>query len=156
MWRSVGLLCRSVLMSDPEVVSQCSRDPSSEHVNKWLGFDGWKCTSHTVENRKQFRITASVVELSGFCHLDSKYTVFFFLRALWDSMGFSTTSSNLKDKMTWQSIFFCAHKWYQFLADLHNRLTLKWKHFLGQYLIEISLGIIYENGDNAFFFCFVF
>ncbi len=53
LWWSLGLLCRSVLMSDPEVVSQWSRDPSSEHVNKWLGFDGWKCTSHTVEKKHQ-------------------------------------------------------------------------------------------------------
>uniref|UniRef100_A0A0E9WUW1 Uncharacterized protein n=1 Tax=Anguilla anguilla TaxID=7936 RepID=A0A0E9WUW1_ANGAN len=27
-------------------LSQCNKEPSSEHVNKWSVFDGWKWTSH--------------------------------------------------------------------------------------------------------------
>lgn len=32
--------CRNKGASDPEEVSQCSREPSSEQVNKWSGFVG--------------------------------------------------------------------------------------------------------------------
>lgn len=42
-------LCRNEGVSDPLEVSQCSSDPSSEHVNKWSGLEGWKWTSHTVK-----------------------------------------------------------------------------------------------------------
>lgn len=40
-WRKDGFSDMSV------EASQCQRDPSSEHVNKWSGLEGWKWTSHT-------------------------------------------------------------------------------------------------------------
>lgn len=37
-------------MSECDEVSQWSSEPSSEHVNRWSGLDGWKWTSHTNKN----------------------------------------------------------------------------------------------------------
>lgn len=48
----VVLPCKKEFMSECEV-SQCSSEPSSEHVNRWSGFVGWKWTSHTVHETKK-------------------------------------------------------------------------------------------------------
>lgn len=61
-------------MSDCEEVSQCSSEPSSEHVNRWSGLDGWKWTSHTIKEQNSmkealWRIVTSVV------HLESNLTL---------------------------------------------------------------------------------
>ena len=42
-------LCMKEGVSELLEVSQCSSEPSSEHVNKWSGLEGWKWTSHTVK-----------------------------------------------------------------------------------------------------------
>lgn len=39
-WTRFLLPCRNKGASDPEDVSQWSREPSSEQVNKWSGFVG--------------------------------------------------------------------------------------------------------------------
>lgn len=64
-WRKDGF-------SDTSVeVSQCQRDPSSEHVNKWSGLEGWKWTSHTggIKSKSDKTISEQVSSI--------------FLRVLW-------------------------------------------------------------------------
>lgn len=50
--RKAVLPCKKEGTSECEV-SQCRSEPSSEHVNKWSGFVGWKWTSHTVNERNK-------------------------------------------------------------------------------------------------------
>ncbi len=51
-------------MSDCEEVSQCSSEPSSEHVNRWSGLVGWKWTSHTVQKTKEKLVVKKETHLS--------------------------------------------------------------------------------------------
>lgn len=39
---------RVTLVEVTFVASQCHKEPSLEQVNRWLGWRGWKWTSHTV------------------------------------------------------------------------------------------------------------
>lgn len=47
-------------------VSQCQRDPSSEHVNKWSGSEGWKWTSHTGSIKKSTSEQVSSTSINAF------------------------------------------------------------------------------------------
>lgn len=80
----VVLPCKKEGTSECEV-SQCSREPSSEHVNRWSGFVGWKWTSHTV-HEKQKSLNRKYFFFSFFKCTD-KFSLCVVLSAEWASMS---------------------------------------------------------------------
>lgn len=63
----IDLPCKKDGISECEEDSQWSSEPSSEHVNRWSGFVGWKRTSHTKQTKyiSWYRTAVSIIHLKS-------------------------------------------------------------------------------------------